>query len=394
MGVLKELTRVEFRKTQEGKTPKTIIILGPPGVGKTETILELAKELAKESGKEFIKYQEDKGEEILENIDRFFILYDLRVSEIIMEDLTGVPKINEDFVKYVPPLWVRVFSHPETTGMILIDEMNIYSDPVKTALLMRLLNERMIGNYKLSDRVLIVAAGNQTAFNSAARKLEKPLVTRSILIAITPEDINANLENWIISWARYMEAKHPEYDRKVSAYLMRFKEDAIKIPDEPAVEYNFPTFRTWTILAEELSTIKKIYGTVPEELLEEVAVGTVGPEVGQRFVAFYRINPPSTKELLEKPEIIRKLSLDEQYIAAAELGQFLASEYKKFDQKTRKQTIKVLEEFAEVSRELVILTILTLETKKKGLALEIFGAFISESPKLLEVLAEVGQFLA
>ena len=76
-----------------------IIITGRSGWGKSEMINQVAQE---------------KGMELI----------DFRLSEVLPEDLVGIPKVKDDFYEYIPPRWLyEVVQHPEKKYLLFLDEI-------------------------------------------------------------------------------------------------------------------------------------------------------------------------------------------------------------------------------------------------------------------------------
>jgi len=60
-------------------TRQAVLLLGPPGIGKSMTCWSLAKRLAKLLNKEFIDYNDDEAPRILAEPDRYFVFVDFRL---------------------------------------------------------------------------------------------------------------------------------------------------------------------------------------------------------------------------------------------------------------------------------------------------------------------------
>jgi len=82
----------------------SVIILGEPGIGKSEIVKQLAKEIASESGKEFIEYTDDIADEVMKEPDRYFVFCDIRLTEVEPADLIGIPRDDDGHVRYKPLL--------------------------------------------------------------------------------------------------------------------------------------------------------------------------------------------------------------------------------------------------------------------------------------------------
>ena len=110
--------------------PQTaVLLLGAPGIGKSETVREVAQEIARREGKEFIEYSDDVANEILRNPEKYFLLVDFRLSEVEPADLIGIPRVqeidNKPYVQYVPLLWARCLQ--ASSGILFLDERGAVS---------------------------------------------------------------------------------------------------------------------------------------------------------------------------------------------------------------------------------------------------------------------------
>lgn len=119
--------------------PITPFIWGPPGVGKSQAVAQLAKEY----GIGFI---------------------DLRLSQLESADIRGipVPDLDQGISKWLPPEFLPfedIKAFDGTAGIILLDEFNRARPDVLQAAF-QLVLDRQVGTHKIRDSWFIVAAGN------------------------------------------------------------------------------------------------------------------------------------------------------------------------------------------------------------------------------------------
>ncbi|MBS7287550.1 MAG: ATP-binding protein, partial [Candidatus Freyarchaeota archaeon] len=74
---------------------ETLLLLGPPGVGKSETIRRVAMKLAERKGLNFVEFAD--GADVDGDV---FLFYDLRLTEVEPSDLLGIPMFEGDYVAF------------------------------------------------------------------------------------------------------------------------------------------------------------------------------------------------------------------------------------------------------------------------------------------------------
>jgi MoxR-like ATPase len=328
-----------------------MLLLGPPGIGKTERIMQLAREEAMENarsmGMEYVEITEKTPreeaarlledntkykfvdlralpQELVEKIARdpeaekhVFVYYRLIAPHVFPEDVS-VPKVFEEFTRSVP---LNVFKALERApGVLFIDELTNLEDAKQISMYYSILQELELGlNVRLHPRTKIVAAGNKTEHSQIAKQPPEPLRNRLTILELEPPTIR--------EWAEYMDKHHSvrmpdgsmvrEWDDVVLAFLALKavgnldSNEPFKPPDSIREWENFPSPRAYTELALLLKKIREKLAEIEEELqsakdaeerkrLEErrknllrmvyhVAKGRLGSVVGADFYAFYVI---------------------------------------------------------------------------------------------------------
>ena len=253
-----------------------IYLVGPPGIGKTEIIYQKAKQEAESKKKFFIDLRNLTDilfENILKYPNGYYVYYRIIATHIFPEDL-GIPKImnsgQHDFVEFLPPKVLKVLSIPDIEGILFIDELSNVQRDDQIAMLYSLLQEKEASwIFKLSPKVKLICAGNTSEWSEIVRELPKPLRNRVIIINVEPPSID--------EWYEYMENKYGnKWDKFTYAYLKLYPSDFLKNTD---TNENYPTPRSWTNLATLL------YNIQDEEIIDELAVGCLGKEVGTMFAS-------------------------------------------------------------------------------------------------------------
>lgn len=238
---------------------RPVLLMGPPGIGKTQIMEQIASECGiglvsytithhtRQSavGLPMIKTEEFDGKE--------YSVTEYTMSEII----SGVYKA------------VKEQGHRE--GILFIDEINCVSETLIPTML-QFLQCKTFGNQKVPEGWIIVAAGNPPEFNRSVREFD--MVTYDRLRVI---NIDADLEVWR-EYAREREIHNailsyldirPQNFYSVMAYV-----DGLK----------FVTARGW----EDMSSLMYVY----EELGISINAGVVGEflhneDIAEDFAAYY-----------------------------------------------------------------------------------------------------------
>lgn len=238
---------------------RPVLLMGPPGIGKTQIMEQIASECGiglvsytithhtRQSavGLPMIKTEEFDGNE--------YSVTEYTMSEII----AGVYKA------------VKEQGHRE--GILFIDEINCVSETLIPTML-QFLQCKTFGNQKVPEGWIIVAAGNPPEFNRSVREFD--MVTYDRLRVI---NIDADLE----VWREY--AREREIHNAILSYLDIRPQNFYRV--EADVDgLKFVTARGW----EDLSSLMYVY----EELGISINAGVVGEflhneDIAEDFAAYY-----------------------------------------------------------------------------------------------------------
>lgn len=217
-----------YERTKNPKyIPKSQIYIGPPGIGKTEMIIQKAKEIAKEINLPFVLHNElhnnstvtnpELLEEILATNDKYFIVVDLNLNSMDSIDF-GIPDVtNKINVKnihsyriLIPYLFAVLINHP---GILFLDELTNVQDLKMITAIYKLLGEKKIGDRLLNDKTIIIAAGNDVTHASMIRRniMTAALINRCGVWEVTPPSPE--------SWLKYMISQYPNVPKFFVGFL-------------------------------------------------------------------------------------------------------------------------------------------------------------------------------
>lgn len=242
-----------------------VMIWGPPGVGKSSVMRDIADDL----GVGFI---------------------DVRLAQREPIDIRGLPVPGKDGVKWqVSSEWPR---DPKGRGIILFDELTAADRTLQVAAYEFILDRRLGDLYRVPDGWYIAAAGNRTSDRAVATTLSSALANRFLHVNIEPD-----IETWM-KWALKRDI-HPD----VTGFL-RFKPDSL-FSMEGNLERGWPSPRSW----ERVSTMMYMFDrTRRNNRSVSIAVeGLVGSGAGVEFIEFRKQQHKldDVLEMMKNPEKIR-----------------------------------------------------------------------------------------
>ncbi len=224
-----------------------VMISGAPGLGKSQIVHQAAAR-------------------------RGIALKDIRASRLDPVDLHGIPVPD---MKAGKTIWLTPSMLPDEKldgkkGILFLDELPDASDAMQKALY-GLVLERRLGDYKLPDGWVPVAAGNRRTDRTNTRPMGTALRNRFAHIEVAPD-----LQTWT-AWAN-----KSDISPWVIAFVRWRPEFLHKMPDSDT-QNAFPTPRAWEAVA-------KLGDNMPEDLRYHLVAGLVGEGAAGEFNAFMAVN--------------------------------------------------------------------------------------------------------
>jgi hypothetical protein len=232
----------EFRAAVAGAhTP--VMLWGPPGVGKSEIVRDLA-------------------------VRAGVGLIDLRLSQLEPTDLRGIPFRDGQRVEWSVPSMLPEASRHGARGVLFLDEINAAA-PTVTAAAYQLILDRRLGDYAVPGGWAIFAAGNRQGDRGVTYAMPAPLANR-----FTHYEVEPHLDDWV-AWAH-----RSGVDARVIAFL-RFRPELLFDFDPARMPVAFPSPRTWFYAHRALEK----FGDDSALLLEGLQA-CVGKAAGAELKAF------------------------------------------------------------------------------------------------------------
>jgi hypothetical protein len=233
------------------KSKRPVFLWGPPGIGKSEVVAEVAEEL---------------GGHVI----------DLRMAQMEPTDIRGIPYFNKDIGKmdWAPPVDLpdEEMASKYPIIVLFLDEMNSAPPAVQAAGYQLTLN-RQVGKYKLPDNVVIVAAGNRDSDKGVTYRMPMPLANRFLHLEMRADF--ASWQNWAVSKGIHKD---------VVGYLSFAKQDMYDF-DNKSSSRAFATPRSWTFVSDLL----KEESDVDSDTLFNLVAGAVGEGLAVKFMAHRKI---------------------------------------------------------------------------------------------------------
>jgi hypothetical protein len=247
-----------IRKAFKKKRP--LFLWGPPGIGKSDIVHQIGAEMAAH-------------------------VIDIRLSLWEPTDIKGIPyfdSVQKTMVWGQPSeLPSQEFADQYPYVILFLDEMNSAAPSVQAAAYQLILNRR-VGQYRLPDNVLIVAAGNREADKGVTYRMPAPLANRFVHL-----EMRVDFDDWL-TWAT-----ENRVHKDVVGFCSFSKKDLYDF-DPKSSSRSFATPRSWSFVSELLED-----DDTGDDTLTDLISGAVGEGLAVKFMAHRKI---SSK--LPKPEDI------------------------------------------------------------------------------------------
>ena len=312
---------------------RPILLMGPPGIGKTA----IMEQVARECGISLISYT---------------ITHHTRQSAIGLpfisrKEYGGVEHSVTEYTmsEIVASVYDQIEASGIAEGILFLDEINCVSETLAPTML-QFLQYKMFGNHKVPDGFIIVTAGNPPQYNKSVRDFD--IVT---LDRVKRIDIEENYAVW----------KEYAYQAGIHGAILSYLQ--IRVKDFYSVKTQidgrqFVTARGW----EDLSRIIKVYEELGIEVGERLCIQYLqDPEIASAFASYYELYSKyrtlyRIPEILEGavPEesaVLREAPFDEKLSILGLLIDSLNQEFQAYAENFSVQK-RVMQELTTVRREL------------------------------------------
>lgn len=263
MGAIAEIDIQQFGEIIEWTIThglKTAILgLGAPGIGKSESIQQIAA-----------KYG--------------YHLEDKRLAQMSEVEIGGLmyPSADKTETNWLCPDWFPKENGPKT--ILLLDEITSAPKRVQVAAY-QLVLDRRIGRFKLPESTVVIALGNRAEDNGVYVEMAAPLANRFEIY-----NINLKPDKWL-AWARKANV-HPA----VTAYIESNPKDLHdRVEDSEDIVFTSP--RSWKRVSDILWADNNDENTTRDNSQSDVGQialrkiqATLGSEVYSKFLQFTKMS--------------------------------------------------------------------------------------------------------
>lgn len=242
----------------------SVMLWGAPGVGKSQSVRQIAAQIEQRTGKKVC-------------------ITDVRLMLFNPVDLRGIPTANAEktLAVWLKPKIFQMDESEDTVNILFLDEISAAPQSVQAAAYQITL-DRTIGEHRLPENCIVIAAGNRVTDRSVAYQMPKALANRLCHL-----EIAADHESWH-QWA-LGSGIHP-----LVVGFLDFHPELLMDLDAREDDYAFPTPRSWEMVSNLLCHVSD---NVPE--IYPLIAGCVGSKAAYELWEWSEVsrNVPPVKEI-------------------------------------------------------------------------------------------------
>ena len=321
--------QLEYLTGVHHKAKIPMFVWGATGIGKSESIAKSARDLAKQHHREFVEWNKisrDEKRKIEKNIDKYFILMDIRLSQMDPSDLKGLPGLDGDVCDWKVPYWLHIITIKGAMGITFFDEINLAPPSIQAAAY-QLILDRSLGEVSIVDGVSLISAGNRVEDKVNVFDLPIPLQNRFTHVTLEPPRITDNPNKGWTKWAL-----DSGVDSRIVTFLQSRPSLLNQLPKTGSNERAFPTPRSW---GKYCSALIKDIPTSQLNTLHMLVSCAVGGAAASEFTSFMKFQKKiNLEKFLKDPKEVKKLGteeLDTLYALVGLLDEWYREHHKKTD---------------------------------------------------------------
>ena len=274
----------------------SVMLWGPPGVGKSQGVKQIAKKISEETRKSVR-------------------VTDVRLLLFNPVDLRGIPTANSDktLAVWLKPQIFQMDSSDDVINILFLDEISAASQSVQAAAYQITL-DRTVGEHKLPENCIVIAAGNRVTDRSVAFNMPKALANRLCHIDISTDEIAWH------SWA---------VKSGVNKLVLGFLEanpDALMRFSPSNEGHAFPTPRSWEMVSNILNNVSQSISEV-----FPLIVGCVGQEAAAELLNWSEIyqDIPEVSEIFNGTTTMIPVHPEGLFAVSADIATYVREHHSK-----------------------------------------------------------------
>ena len=268
------------------KVLPSVMLWGPPGVGKSQSVRQIAKDLEAATNKKVV-------------------VTDVRLLLFNPIVLRGIPTANADktLAIWLKPQIFQMDDSKDIVNILFLDEISAAPQSVQAAAYQITL-DRVVGEHKLPDNCIVIAAGNRMTDKSVAFKMPKALANRLMHI-----EIAGSFNSWK-EWAI-----RSGINEKVLGFLS-FRQSYLMDFDSSSDDLAFATPRSWEMVSNLLNCVSDDI----DDMFSLIS-GIVGSGVAVEFRTWAKVykDLPNIEDVFDGKTMKMPTGTDAMYALAASM---------------------------------------------------------------------------
>lgn len=312
----------------------SLMLWGPPGIGKSQAFRGIAKKLEEITGK------------IINIIDVRLLLFN-------PVDLRGIPSpyetevvqpdgsiVKEKLAKWLKPQLFQMDPSSDVINILILDEISAAPLSVQAAAYQITL-DRIIGEHKLPDNCIVVAAGNRVTDKSVSYKMPKALGNR-----MTHIEIGCDVDDWK-KWAIPFGIDH-----RIIGFI-NWRNTSLFDFDPNNDNVAYPTPRSWEMVDKYLKQFDNINTCFP------LIAGSIGLGAATEFKAYSKVfhKLPNIQAIFDGTETSVPEGPDVLYALSAALSSRVSKVLEEKESVRRSQLANLIKYTINMPAEFATLTI-------------------------------------
>ena len=242
---------VSFLDHMAVRRKRSVMVWGQPGVGKSQGVNALT---AKHSA----------------------LMVDIRLSMYDSVDLRGIPVPTDEgmTVWHVPstlPFDTNPLFSDDGLTVLFLDEINAAA-PSVLAVAYQLIHDRRVGEHKLRDNVVVIAAGNREGDKGVTNRMPTPLANRFTHIEA------------VVSVDAFCDYAQSVGLPPIGIAFLQWRKELLSTFDPSRPDKAFATPRTWEWALRDYADDE-----LPGNIMRAALIGTIGEGPALEFLAFTEV---------------------------------------------------------------------------------------------------------